>query len=278
MKSKLDLWELPVTYQVLGQGEPCLFLHGHRADVEKWWVFVKRLAKDFKVFAPELPGMGGVTPAFENHSHTIRTYELFIVDFMKALNLKSVSLVGASLGGCISLYLLRDFPGYFQKGLFFWTPIDRSSYHIRKASYLLPLIRMIAKGELALNAWQVFVNSSLLHLFTRWDTPGFERREEILDDEMARWRSANLLAWSQSLVDLLTIRFKTKTPITVPAVTVFSSKDRYIDVASARQLFKQNFENLRILELETSGHVPKGKLTKSFADEYELAFLTFSNL
>lgn len=278
MKRQINLWGIPVTYHIVGRGNPVIFLHGHRADVDKWWVFVERLAQSFKVYAPELPGMGGITPPFKKEKHTLVTYAQFVAAFLKRLNPTPTGLVGASLGGAIGLYLLRDYPQYFTKALFFWTPVDQSSYHVRKAKYSLPLIRLIARGGLALKLWQVFVNSSLLRLFTSWDTPKSERRGEILDDEMNRWRSADLLAWSQSLLDLLTINFHSQKSIDIPLVAVFTPQDRYLSLENSRQLFSQYFSNLKSVEVRTPGHVPKGKLNQSFIGAYEQAFKVFEDL
>lgn len=278
MERQIHLWEIPVTYHVLGQGSPVIFLHGHRADVDKWWGFVERLAQSFKVYAPELPGMGGVTPRFKKEKHTLETYARFIAAFLEKLKLNQLGLVGASLGGAIGLYLLRDYPQHFTKALFFWTPVDRSSYHIRKTKYSLPLIRLIARGGLPLSLWRTFVNSSFLRLFTRWDTPKPERREKVLDDEMKRWRSADLLAWSQSLVDLLTINFNSQKSIVVPLVAVFTPQDRYLNLENSRQMFSEYFSNLKSVEVRSPGHVPKGKLRKSFVEAYEKAFKVFEDL
>ena len=85
-----------------GKGAPLLFLHG-AAGGGIWHPFLDRLASRFDVLAPEHPGFGrSDTPPWLDN---IADVAYFYLDFLKALKLEHVHLVGLSLGGWIAAEL-----------------------------------------------------------------------------------------------------------------------------------------------------------------------------
>jgi pimeloyl-ACP methyl ester carboxylesterase len=95
----IDLLECTVRYRRAGAGPPLLFLHG-AAGVPGWTPWMARLAERFDVIVPDHPGFGASdTPAWFDNIHDLAYYYL---DFIKALGLRDVHLVGHSLGGWIA--------------------------------------------------------------------------------------------------------------------------------------------------------------------------------
>jgi pimeloyl-ACP methyl ester carboxylesterase len=82
-----------------GNGPPLLFLHGASGG-GSWLPFMEDLAQDHEVFAPEHPGFGlsGDPPWLDQ----ISDLAYFYLDFLDALGLEGVHLVGTSLGGWIA--------------------------------------------------------------------------------------------------------------------------------------------------------------------------------
>jgi pimeloyl-ACP methyl ester carboxylesterase len=82
-----------------GNGAPLVFLHG-AAGGGIWHPFLDRLATRFDVIAPEHPGYGrSDTPPWLDN---IADVAYFYLDFLKALELERVHLVGLSVGGWIA--------------------------------------------------------------------------------------------------------------------------------------------------------------------------------
>lgn len=82
-----------------GRGDPLLFLHGASGG-GIWHPFLDRLAARFDVIAPEHPGWGrSDTPTWLDN---ISDLAYFYLDFLKALGLERVHLVGLSVGGWIA--------------------------------------------------------------------------------------------------------------------------------------------------------------------------------
>lgn len=85
-----------------GTGDVLLFLHGASGG-GIWHPFLDRLAERFDVIAPEHPGFGGSeTPEWLD---SIADLAYFYLDFLAALELRRVHLVGLSIGGWIAAEL-----------------------------------------------------------------------------------------------------------------------------------------------------------------------------
>jgi pimeloyl-ACP methyl ester carboxylesterase len=100
---------LKTRYWALGdKGSTVILIHGLGASADIWMYNVEALAKKHRVFVPDLPGFGRSDqpgPSFLPFD-----YAYFLADFMKALRIGKVSLVGQSLGGGIALYYALQFP------------------------------------------------------------------------------------------------------------------------------------------------------------------------
>ncbi len=78
-----------------GEGEPVVFLHG--AGGANWYPLLEILAQTRRVIAPEHPGFG--RSKIPDWMMSVGDLAFFYLDFLDALNLKAVHLVGHSLGG-----------------------------------------------------------------------------------------------------------------------------------------------------------------------------------
>ena len=81
---------------------PLVFLHGAGGHTG-WMGFLDELARDFRVFAPEHPGFGrSDDPPWLDE---VGDLAYFYLDFLEALRLDRVHLIGTSLGGWIAAEL-----------------------------------------------------------------------------------------------------------------------------------------------------------------------------
>ena len=103
---------LRVNYHDHGSGFPVLMIHGSGPGVSAWanWrLVIPELAKHRRVLAPDMAGFGfteRVPGAVYNMDNWVRQ----AIDFIDALGLKQVDLVGNSFGGGLSLALTIRHP------------------------------------------------------------------------------------------------------------------------------------------------------------------------
>ncbi|OLD13723.1 MAG: hypothetical protein AUI50_06690 [Crenarchaeota archaeon 13_1_40CM_2_52_14] len=97
-----------VYYETSGGGEPLLLLHGGFGTVEDFASQTPELAKHFRIIAFERPGHGHTADTSEPFS--FETMAEVTVDFIEALKLGAVNLVGWSDGAIVALLVAISRP------------------------------------------------------------------------------------------------------------------------------------------------------------------------
>ena len=111
-----------ISYRERGSGEPIVFIHGLLVNGDLWRKVVPELSKDYRCIAPDLP-LGSHTTAM-NESADLSVYGLakLIDDFLAALDLQDVTLVGNDTGGGLCQILITRHPDRI--GRLVLTPCD----------------------------------------------------------------------------------------------------------------------------------------------------------
>ncbi|HYW21633.1 MAG TPA: alpha/beta hydrolase [Nodularia sp. (in: cyanobacteria)] len=91
-----------------GEGTPIIFLHGAWNDSSQWVSVIESLSEHFHCFSPDLLGFG--ESENPNVHHSIDLQVECIAEFLHALRLKKVYLVGYSLGGWIAASYALKYP------------------------------------------------------------------------------------------------------------------------------------------------------------------------
>lgn len=97
-----------------GEGSPVLLIHGIGRFVEDWLPCLDDLADSHRVYAVDLPGHGHSALQF-NKSSKIENLASFIKEFMSTLGMKSMHLIGHSLGGAVATWFAISFPEMVDK-------------------------------------------------------------------------------------------------------------------------------------------------------------------
>lgn len=95
-------------YQVYGEGEPLLLLHGWTQSSRFWEDYVSTYAEHFTVYALDLRGHGKSTPLGADFS--IKKTAEDIVAFLNNLNIEKTKAIGLSYGGLTLLELSASHP------------------------------------------------------------------------------------------------------------------------------------------------------------------------
>jgi pimeloyl-ACP methyl ester carboxylesterase len=109
----VDAGGLHTYYEVAGEGEPLLLLHGGFCPAETFDGLTPRLAEEYRVYLPERCGRG-CTPDVEGPI----TFENMAQDtlaFMDALDISSAHLVGWSDGALVALHVALQRPDLASK-------------------------------------------------------------------------------------------------------------------------------------------------------------------
>src|SRR6478752_1262205 len=102
-----DVSGIQTHYHEDGQGEPLLLIHGSGPGVSAWanWRLVfPILSQKYHLYAPDLIGFG-TSQKREGIKYGASMWVEQLIAFIEAKELKQVSIIGNSLGGCLTLHL-----------------------------------------------------------------------------------------------------------------------------------------------------------------------------
>jgi pimeloyl-ACP methyl ester carboxylesterase len=90
-------------YEIHGQGEPLLLLHGFFLSGKQWSPFVEELAAEFQLVVPDLRGHGRSTNPGKEFTHGQSARDIFaLLDY---LGIETVKGMGISSGGMTLLHM-----------------------------------------------------------------------------------------------------------------------------------------------------------------------------
>ncbi|GAB3227415.1 alpha/beta hydrolase [Algoriphagus aestuariicola] len=88
-----------------GEGQPLVLIHGFCETSRMWTDFAEKLAKDFRVICPDLPGIGDSPISGEQIS--LEEVAVILEEWMDANEIHQPIVIGHSLGGYVTLALLE---------------------------------------------------------------------------------------------------------------------------------------------------------------------------
>lgn len=95
MQVKINNWN--INYEVMGEGNPAILLHGWLANLETMRPIANNLSRNFKVYLVDVVGFG--KSDLPEHPLNTNDFGDFLQEFVNTLKIKNPILIGHSNGG-----------------------------------------------------------------------------------------------------------------------------------------------------------------------------------
>lgn len=238
------------SYYEGGTGKTVLLVHGFSSNKELWFAVGQKLSKRFHVIIPDLPGWGAST-RMPGANYNIDHQAARLHEFLVALNLKDVTLVGHSMGGAITGVYAAQYPERL-KGLVLISPLG---LNIKDNDFM----RLLKEG---------------INPFIYSDRAGIERMAKLVyltppefsDQQIEHLLITNKLNhhFIESTLDELRVpsqwlalepRIK---ELALPVLGIGCRMDRIIDVLALKRLEQEliNSTHKKTVVLEDCNHLP----------------------
>jgi len=138
---------MKLNYQIHGEGEPLIILHGLFGTLENWGAQIKVLSENFRVIAADMRNHGR-----SPHSAEI-DYELMasdIAELMQDLNLNKAHIIGHSMGGKAAMQFAITHPELIKKLIIVdIAPVEYSPHHddVFKGLFSVDLASLKSRGD-----------------------------------------------------------------------------------------------------------------------------------
>src|SRR5215475_9069093 len=89
--------------------ETAVLIHGNAESIIVWYAWLPRMAQEFRVVRPDLPGLGRsrIPAGFE---WSLPSLAAFVAHVMEKVGTDSAHIIGAKAGGAIAMQFAADYP------------------------------------------------------------------------------------------------------------------------------------------------------------------------
>ena len=90
--------------------EPVVLIHGNDESSVEWYAWVPRMAQEYRLIRPDLPGLGHSECSARLRIFTRQISATFVTRVMDKAGIDSAHIVGAKTGGAVAMRFAADYP------------------------------------------------------------------------------------------------------------------------------------------------------------------------
>jgi len=245
-RRRLEVAGCTVSYRRAGSGPPLLYLHGG-FGVTGWLPWMERLAATHDLIVPDHPGWGSSPmPSWLDNIHDLA---YFYLEFLNALGLERVHVVGHSLGGWIACEVgVRNTSRLATMTLV--APAGLRAPGVQKFDIFL------ATREATIRA--AYHDQALATAALAQPLEG-----EALDVDLQNRFATARVGWQPRLYDPHLHKWLQR--IDVPVLVLWGADDRIVPLAHSTE-FTSRIPGARAAVIPNCGHIPQIEQLDAFAE------------
>ena len=89
--------------------EPVVLIHGNDESGIEWYAWVPRMAQEYQLIRPDLPGLGHSTVP-RGFEYSLANLATFVTQVMDKAGIESAHIIGAKTGGAVAMRFAADHP------------------------------------------------------------------------------------------------------------------------------------------------------------------------
>jgi len=89
--------------------EPVVLIHGNDESSVEWYGWVPRMAQEYRLIRPDLPGLGHSTIP-RGFEYSLANLATFVTRVMDKAGVESAHIIGAKTGGAVAMRFAADYP------------------------------------------------------------------------------------------------------------------------------------------------------------------------
>ena len=97
-------------YEIYGEGDPLLLLHGFTGNVKTWEPFLSQWGKSYQFIMVDLIGHGKTDSPTDSRRYEIEKVTTDLNELLNFLQIEKVNLLGYSMGGRVALSFACQYP------------------------------------------------------------------------------------------------------------------------------------------------------------------------
>jgi pimeloyl-ACP methyl ester carboxylesterase len=250
--------KIQINYEVHGNGNSTLvFLHGFGASVETWRDIQLPLSKGNTLYFLDLKGFG-LSSKPDDGKYSLEDQAEIVLAFLKAHNLRDITLVGHSYGGAVALFTyLRDRSGHARGIIRRLVLIDAAAY-VQELPFFIDILRKPFINWVVMNLvpTQITASFTLHYLFYDENKLSEERITRYAEYFNQPGSYHSFVECARQIIpanpDSITALIKT---IAVPTLIIWGANDPAIPLEEGQRLH-QDIRNSKLVIIPNCGHIP----------------------
>lgn len=257
---------MEVHYRVEGEGKPIVLIHGTGASLQTWDGWTDSLVKNnYKVIRIDMPAFGLTGPRADK-DYSIKTYCIFLHDFLLKIGINSFDIAGNSLGGEIAW----NYAGMFPTQVNHLILLDPAGFYSKEKGngaivFKLAKIKWVASLMSKMDT-KIIVKQTLKDVY--FDDTKITGKQVQLYYDMSM-RDGNRAAFSDRVQQIGRDGFCIKgydiQNIQAKTLLIWGKQDKLLDISLAEHFTK--IPNSKLIVYDNCGHSPQEEIpAKSVTD------------